>query len=198
MPAVITGAKKMRRVMLGIFSFICCVGALFIAGQITVQARSRSHSTADQVARVSADNQPTSGLLASVGVDKSTVIRSTRLISIPYGFDTPLPLDVTRQQVRAAGEGACTAGETVTVAVTISQTSTGANAVGEQVLTCTGQVQRWWAITTVPSGPALELGTAEACGVATTRQNGAVTDTFDWCREVVLNTEVYLPLVVGP
>lgn len=183
----------MRTIIIGLFGFAGCVAALFIVSRVAAGTPTDLHSGAGRAPLIVSDRQ-----IDNEQTDNGTLIRSTRRISIPYGFDSPLPLDLAEQRIRASGEGACTAGEDVTIAVTITQAATGATAVGETVASCTGQVQRWSAIAAVQSGAAIAPGTAEACGVATTRQEGEVTDTFEWCRDVALHVRVYLPVVIRP
>lgn len=128
-------------------------------------------------------------------------LRPSLRISIPYGFDTPLPVINGGGEVVASGHGGCTDGQQVTIAVTVTQTTSGAVATGEKVQDCTGEEQNWSAIATVDTVDLLAAGTAEACGLATTRDNGSVTDTFDWCVDVDLveaDISTYLPIIMKP
>ncbi len=126
-------------------------------------------------------------------------IRATHLISIPYGFQTPLPILDSGREVKASGHGGCTAGEQVTVAITITQSTSGAIATGENEHTCTGQLQTWSSVVTADTPSDFVDGAGEACGFATSRDGSDVTDTYKWCRDVVLatlNEQIYLPMVV--
>ena len=128
-------------------------------------------------------------------------LRASLRISIPYGFDSPRPVINSGREVAASGHGGCTAGEQVTVAVTLTQTISGAEATGETMQVCTGEEQNWSAIATVHTISSLTAGMAEACGLATTRDNGSVTDTFDWCVDVDLveaDVSTYLPIIMKP
>ncbi|MGD2048721.1 MAG: hypothetical protein PVH03_04465 [Chloroflexota bacterium] len=134
-------------------------------------------------------------------VDRSPSIQATYRISIPYGFDTPLPVLADGREVVASGHGACTAGEQVTVAITVTQTTSGAVATGENQHTCTGQLQNWSSVVTVDTTSSLTAGPAEACGFATARDGMDITDTFEWCKDVdliELNQRVHLPAIIKP
>ena len=134
-------------------------------------------------------------------LDGGISIQSTNLISIPYGFDTPLPVLNEGRDVIASGHGACTDNQEVTIAVTVTQTSSGAMATGETVQTCNGELQAWNAWATIDTSTLFETDPGEACGLATTRDNGYVTDTFDWCKSVDLirlDSRVYLPIALAP
>lgn len=64
---------------------------------------------------------------------------------------------------------------------------------------CTGVEQNWSALTTANTTDSFAEGTAEACGLATTQDNGSVTDTFDWCVDVDLveaDMPTYLPIIM--
>lgn len=128
-------------------------------------------------------------------------IHSTQRISIPYGFDTPLPVIDAGRKVVVSGHGGCTAGEQVTVAITVTQASGGAVATGQKEQVCSGELQTWSGIATAVSSSSFANGPAESCGLATTRDNGYVTDTFAWCKDVdlvALTQEIYLPAVLHP
>jgi len=125
----------------------------------------------------------------------------TRRISVPFGFDTPLPVIGAGRKVVVSGHGGCTAGEEVTVAITVTQTSSGAVATGQEQQLCSGELQTWSSVATAVSATVFANGPAESCGLATTRANGYVTDTFEWCKDVdlvALTQEAYLPAVFYP
>ena len=123
-------------------------------------------------------------------------LKQRRRISIPYGFADTLPLSDS-DVVTASGHGACTAGEEVTVDVTITQTVGGYLASGSAQFqqTCTGQLQSWQVAVPADPGSNFVDGPATACGTAVTRDETGVTDTFDWCKVVRLNWQLYLPLI---
>ncbi|MDX1686445.1 MAG: hypothetical protein R3248_00545 [Candidatus Promineifilaceae bacterium] len=131
--------------------------------------------------------------------DGGREIQATERISIPYGFTSTLPISIDGQGVQAIGHGGCTENEAVTVAVTVTQSTTGAVATGEWQGTCTGELQHWRVDATLVSGNAFEAGAAEVCGVATTRSDGEVTDTDEWCPEdgVTLIWRAYVPTILS-
>jgi hypothetical protein len=134
-------------------------------------------------------------------LDSAQEIRATNLISIPYGFDSPLPLLMGGREVVASGHGGCTADEQFTVAITITQSTSGAVATGQMEDTCTGKLQDWSGLTTAESTSSLTADAAEACGRATTRADGYVTDTYEWCLGVDLNLldhQLYFPTILNP
>lgn len=148
---------------------------------------------------------PATADAAPVGVNalnNTPPIRATYRISIPYGFDSPLPVLAAGRDVVTSGHGGCTAGQQVTVAITVTQTTSGAQGTGDMQQACTGALQRWNAVATANTTSAFSDGAAEACGFATTRDgDGYVTDTFEWCKDVELVTleeQVYLPLIAKP
>jgi hypothetical protein len=123
-------------------------------------------------------------------------IQSTRRISIPYGFTTPMRLNAEGEVTGVAGHGGCTKGEQVTIAVTLTQTSTTALATGQTQQVCSGELQAWGATVAPVPGAAFAADPAEACGKAVTHDGETITDDFVWCRDVDLVFGVYLPLVV--
>lgn len=135
------------------------------------------------------------GVDQSEDVDGQIQVQFTERISIPFGIAPVLPLHDAGEKVVVRGHGGCTAEETVTVVISVTQTS-GARAVGHTDQPCSGQMQQWQLSATVETGANLSPGNAEACGVATTRSDGKVTDTFEWCRDVVLGRPTYLPLIL--
>jgi hypothetical protein len=145
--------------------------------------------------------QATSGDEVGDGTVSSVGIQATRRITIPYGFETPLPVLDDGRDVVASGHGGCTVDEQVTVAITITQSTSGAMATGQKVQTCTGELQTWSFAVTADTTPYFADGPAEACGLATTRDAGYVTDTYDWCKDVDLinlNHYLYLPAALKP
>ena len=126
-------------------------------------------------------------------------IRATNRISIPYGFAATLPLGTDGQSVQAIGHGGCTENEEVTVAVTVTQSTTGALATGQWQGTCTGELQHWTVDAAIVSGGPFEAGAAGVCGIATTRSDGEVTDTDEWCPEegVTLIWRAYVPAILS-
>ncbi len=126
---------------------------------------------------------------------EGAVIQETDRISIPYGFRDSLALMDDGDSVVATGRGACTAGETITIAFTVTQ-STGARATGLWDGACTGALQSWTQTSSTIPSPSLSAGAATACAVAETRADGTVTDSQDWCNDVLLATHtIFLPSV---
>jgi hypothetical protein len=66
-------------------------------------------------------------------------VQATERISIPYGIAPTLGLRDNGQGVVVNGHGSCTAGETVTVAISVTQSATGAVATGQTEQDCTGE-----------------------------------------------------------
>lgn len=169
----------------------------FLITQPDIQAQEKSER--EHVSR------PAYPLKSNLGVNKTLggpALRVSRRISIPYGFDTPLPVLASGREILASGHGGCTAAEQVTVAITVTQSlGSPVIATGELVQTCTGELQLWQQIATTEPGSSLGDGPAEACGVATTRADGLVTDSYQWCKAVDLITvepRNYLPLLIYP
>lgn len=131
----------------------------------------------------------------------SPAIRPTYRISIPYGFQANLPvMNVGQQTIRASGHGGCTAGEHVTVAITVTQAISGAIATGENEHTCTGELQMWTSVITADTPTPFVAGAAQACGFATSYDGIYVSDTFDWCRDVslfIVSDQIYIPLLMN-
>jgi hypothetical protein len=125
-------------------------------------------------------------------------IQSTSRISIPYGITTPLMLRTNGQSILVAGHGGCTAGQQVTVQVTLFQTATAALATGQTQDVCTGVLQHWSSTAVALSDTVFIAAPAQACGVAETRDGETSTDRFEWCRDVDLVYGIYLPLVIHP
>lgn len=123
-------------------------------------------------------------------------IMATNRISIPYGVEATLPLSTIGREILISGHGGCTENEEVTVELTVTQAATGATATGQTQQTCSGVLQQWQALATADTATAFDGGAAEVCGVATTRADGYVTDTFEWCRDVTLIWRSYLPLIL--
>lgn len=128
------------------------------------------------------------------------VIQAPELISIPYGFDATLPLTADGSAVVASGFGACTDGEEITIAFTITlSTTTGAQATGVWNGDCTGELQTWTGEGTFATpSPNVTVGPAEACAFAETRDGDGVTDMQEWCDPVRLGEAVFLPVIQTP
>lgn len=132
--------------------------------------------------------------------DGDPIIQASERISIPYGFDSALRLANDGANVIASGEGACTGGETITIAFTVTQASTGASATGAWNGDCTGELQSWTKVATATAGANFAVGPAQTDAFAETRDAGDnVTDTQPWSPTVTLVTaRLYLPLIARP
>ncbi|MGD8791063.1 MAG: hypothetical protein PVF47_00815 [Anaerolineae bacterium] len=129
--------------------------------------------------------------------EDAPAINATRRISIPYGFESLLPVLEDGRAVLAGGHGGCTEDQQVTIAITITQSISTAVATGTTEQTCTGELQIWRMRAMADTTSSFADGPAEACGLATTRDAGYVTDTYDWCVDVDLirlDHQIYLPL----
>jgi hypothetical protein len=124
-------------------------------------------------------------------------IRSSRRISIPFGFAPTFPLRSMGQEVLVSGHGSCTEGETFTVAVTVKHDAGGAIARGNLAQPCAGEatLQEWQLTATAENGP-LSLGPAETCGFVQTDDGQYVTDEQIWCVDVRLGDYIFLPVVI--
>ena len=178
---------------------VLIAGALFIETAVArVLPESHDYSERSSFHPLSLphlSSQKTAGLAVSDGADDQIEIQATRRISIPFGIAPTLFLYNDGEEVLVNGHGGCTANETVSVVITVTQT-TGSSAVGQTDEICTGLLQRWHLTATVMAGAELEATEAEACGIAVTHLDGLVTDSFEWCRDVILaRPHYYLPLI---
>ena len=90
------------------------------------------------------------------------------------------------QLIFITGPITCTAGERVTLHITVTQRSTGAVGQGRTRFTCAGVLQQWEA-RAVSHGTALfEEGPATAVALARTRARGVPTDAHQWLAELTL------------
>ena len=137
------------------------------------------------------------------GGEEGRGIQATERISIPYGFQIQTPLPSPGEPITVSGFGACTDGESITIAFSVTQSSTGATATGEWNGDCTGEIQTWTSEGTLATpSPNFSGGLAEGCAFAETRDGEDVTDTQSWCDPVILTNEalekVFAPVVVRP
>ena len=127
------------------------------------------------------------------------IIQATERISIPFGFSAGLPLSNDGASVVALGEGGCTDGETITIAFTITQASSGGTVTGLWNGDCSGELQTWTNVATATPSPNFSAGPAVACAFAETFADGSVTDTQVWCDDVVLTSpRNFLPIIRKP
>lgn len=85
-----------------------------------------------------------------------------------------------------SGPIACTAGERVTLRVTVTQRTTGAVAHGRTRFTCAGDLQQWEVRVVNHSTTPFEEGVATAVARARTTAQGEPTDAHQWLVEVLL------------
>jgi hypothetical protein len=128
---------------------------------------------------------PVQALLPEAKVAEALIIRHI----ISPEVESTLELSLNQRQVAVAGRIHCTAGEKVRVDVTVRQEATGAQGIGHTQDFCTGEVQHWRAKAVARGPVTFALGPAQACAIATTRLKGKVTDTFSWCKAVMLAPE---------
>ena len=126
-------------------------------------------------------------------------IQATTRISIPFRFSSRMPILTQGDELLAGGQGACTAGEALTVTFVITAPNVAVGTRGVWSQTCTGGLQDWSALVTAATPTSFVPGAAEACGVVTTHAAGYVTDSATWCELVelvALDQAVYLPFIV--
>ena|SRR5437867_961480 len=87
---------------------------------------------------------------------------------------------------KALADSSCPDGTVIDVEVTLMQESTGAVATGRWVSACGVVAALEVDVHSVADTGPFAPGTATACAERHIRQNGQVTDTFDWCRSVEL------------
>lgn len=125
------------------------------------------------------------------------IVQVTERISIPFGFDGALRLANDGSIAAVSGQGACTAGDSITITFVVTQTSSGAIANGVWNGECTGQRQTWTQAPTATPSPNFDSGEAVACATAQTL--GDEPDTQEWCDPVFLAPyTVYLPHIQNP
>lgn len=179
-----------------IFIFIVLIAGAVLIETALGKGPPESHNQPHPLLLAHLSSPQTTGIAADDNADGQVEILVTARISIPFGIAPTLPLFDSGGKVLVSGHGGCTADETVSVVITVTQ-MTGATAVGQKDEICTGDLQLWSLPATITAGPNLEAAEAEACGVAVTRSNGDVTDTFEWCRDVALAWPHYLPVILG-
>lgn len=113
-------------------------------------------------------------------------IIASRLISIPYGIDSPLPLSTDGQTVQVTGHGECPdGGESFMIQVTLTQNGPQNRAMGVTQDNCEGQ-SSWSAVANTPGNKTLTPGPAQACGRAFIFSPAGDTLVGEWCVDVIL------------
>ena len=101
-------------------------------------------------------------------------------------IDPIVTLSSNGRQALVTGPISCTQGEKLSLEVMVTQETTGAITEGRLIMSCTGTNQTW-AINTKTQGAAtLVEGPAVAWALATTRDNGVITDSTQWKRDVTV------------
>lgn len=190
---------RLRRI--AAISSILLAAIAFLATVVTYMPQAQAQSDPASPAPATSDLNRSLQTAPSSPVEPITAgIRATDRISIPYGFQSTLPLIDDGQTVIARGHGGCTAGQQFTVDVTVTQGAYGVIGAGQTTGTCDGQLQTWHAMVQAYPGSSFSSGPAESCGTATTSDDGAQTDVFEWCKDVVLDpldNELYLPITAA-
>ena len=133
------------------------------------------------------------GLMAATAVVVLTVaaLRASAPVSADLeGFELADPLawlSLTGRYALVTGPMICTAGEEWEMDVALTQESSGVQAAGSGRGMCMGDVQRW-VVTVEVADTSLTLvpGPAHFCAVARTLSGGTLTDTEQWCGELLL------------
>lgn len=173
--------RLMKRVMM---MLIPLMAGVLLAGLATAALAHHTPPAATDSTAVSADSR------------LAPAIRPSLRISIPFGFASILPLRAGGQEVLVSGHGSCTAGETFTVAVTVTHAATGYAAQGDVAEACAGEdTLQSWELTATADGAALPRGAAEICGFVRAWDGDAVTGEQTWCVDVRLGDYAFLPMV---
>jgi hypothetical protein len=187
-------SQYIRPYIITLILVVLIAGALFTETALG-KIHSESHNVPHPLPFPQLSSPQTAGITANDETNGRVEILVSQRISIPFGVSPILPLYDSGQKVLVSGHGGCTAAQIVSVVITVTQ-MTGASAVGQIEEICTGNLQQWNLTATVITGTNLEATEAEACGVAVTRSNGYVTDSFKWCRDVDLTSHHnYLPII---
>lgn len=101
-------------------------------------------------------------------------------------IDPIVILSSNNRQVLVTGPIACTQGEKLSLDVMLTQRTTGAISAGNLQMSCTGTNQTWAINTNTRGAATFEVGSAVAWALATTRDNGIITDANQWSRNVTV------------
>lgn len=102
-------------------------------------------------------------------------------------IDRQATLRADGERVRVTGPIGCSAGERVSIGVTVTQGATEAPARRRWTARCTGELQHWQVRASARRGTRFEVGRGKVCAVARTRSASYVTDTHKWCEPVLLS-----------
>lgn len=180
----------MKRRLLPLAAGTILAGLLFFVGTALASQQASWVKARQQMQRARAvDGRMSAGESGAPG------IRSSRRISIPYGFADNLPL-MNGNTITASGHGGCSEGATVTILVTVTQAINGATGGGQTEQICTGDLQTWDVEVHADQYSTFVDGPAEACGKASTPESFGEPSTYEWCKAVRLNWQIYLPAVI--
>jgi len=91
------------------------------------------------------------------------------------------------RHIIATGPIECTAGERLSLRVTVTQRSTGAEAEGRTLITCTGiHTQQWEVHASTQGKETFEEGPATAVAIGLTTLRGETTDAHQWLVNITL------------
>jgi hypothetical protein len=90
------------------------------------------------------------------------------------------------RQIVVTGPIVCTAGEGVTLRVTVTQRSTGAVGQGRTRFPCTGALQQWEVRVAHDKKAAFAYGAVTAVAFVRTTARGTLTDAHQWLVEVTV------------
>jgi hypothetical protein len=115
-------------------------------------------------------------------------LAASRAISIPYGIESTLALNLEGASVSVVGHADCPdGGGRLRIRTLVIQNWSGAIATGSTADTCAGERQSWRAEAATWGQFGFEAGNAEACAVAVVHdqeEDGAIA--YQWCKEVTL------------
>lgn len=158
--------------------------ALVLVGLWAVGATAATAATAASATTVLAPISKTQ----SENADPTILAR--RLISIPFGINSPLELAPGGQSVVVTGHGDCTGGSSYRVQVRVSQS-------GHPTVVGTGRTEsgcpagqfQWEAEATVHGNKSFNEGPASVCALAIVRDDAGNTVTYHWCKDVALTEQ---------
>ncbi len=124
------------------------------------------------------------------GVIISLLVAGPVLAGISMNTIDPIvTLSSNNRQVLVTGPIVCTQGELLSLSVILTQRTTGAIAAGNLQTSCTGDIERWEINAHTQGAATFEEGPAVASAQATTRDNGVITDSVQWSRNVTVVKE---------
>jgi hypothetical protein len=134
-------------------------------------------------------NKPIKGLMSVAMVLILVGVCLAPLTFAGVSFNTIDPVALVTDDGRhliATGPIACTAGEEVSLRVTVTQRATGAVAGGRTRITCTGDTQQWEVHASIQAQETFQEPPATAVAVARTTAEEDTTDAHQWLVEITL------------